>query len=415
MKQLFIPKTIRVGYQRRGDTYTKKLAYVIYFDSKGVLRKENSWTTWCDLPESPNSNRYWDGSSWADNVGGGIPSNDFENVPTEGFVLNKKVGGHSSGWNHRNTYTRVFDPRGFEFEISVENLLFILAEGDCTRGKGLEGKFVYSWQGTELVLLPIHSNDYKNCTDYSDLQGKKISLRDIVAGRTYITKRQKEFVYIGRLEKYKLSGEPSKSHVFYDPEEDRFTSFKSGKDLAVCKTEECHPDLAELVERYDIANSNIEVVNIRLDDGSDVEEDNWSGSTKRLCEFEGEIYQYRVCEYKYKWCRIEEEEFDPKKHLVKLHTKYFVDQGEFTEHSCDIIVWSPQFEKPPKEKNPRYNPNSSYAYERNEYLDERYDHAQSVKEYGTVSLGDRKIVITTKDGREFNTDTFNFKLRDLDA
>ena len=55
MNQLFIPGKIKVGYQNRDGTYTGKLAYVIYYDSKGKLRKEKSWTTWCDLPESPNS------------------------------------------------------------------------------------------------------------------------------------------------------------------------------------------------------------------------------------------------------------------------------------------------------------------------------------------------------------------------
>ena len=44
--QLFIPDKIKVGYNEREDTYTKKLAYVIYYDQKGVLRKETSWKNW---------------------------------------------------------------------------------------------------------------------------------------------------------------------------------------------------------------------------------------------------------------------------------------------------------------------------------------------------------------------------------
>ena len=40
---IFIPKTINVGYQNRSGTYTGKLAYVIYYDEKGKLRKEASW------------------------------------------------------------------------------------------------------------------------------------------------------------------------------------------------------------------------------------------------------------------------------------------------------------------------------------------------------------------------------------
>jgi hypothetical protein len=36
----------------------------------------------------------------------GIIPQEYDNVPTEGFVLNKKKGGGSSGWNHRSTYCK---------------------------------------------------------------------------------------------------------------------------------------------------------------------------------------------------------------------------------------------------------------------------------------------------------------------
>lgn len=38
---IFVPKRINVGFQERSSTYTGKLAYVIYYDEKGTLRKEN--------------------------------------------------------------------------------------------------------------------------------------------------------------------------------------------------------------------------------------------------------------------------------------------------------------------------------------------------------------------------------------
>jgi hypothetical protein len=34
--------------------------------------------------------------------------------------------------------------RGFEFEISIPNLLYILQECTSTKGKGLDGEFVYA-------------------------------------------------------------------------------------------------------------------------------------------------------------------------------------------------------------------------------------------------------------------------------
>jgi len=46
--QLFIPTKIKVGYQEREDTYSDLLCYVIYYDEKGKLRKEQSWRSWID-------------------------------------------------------------------------------------------------------------------------------------------------------------------------------------------------------------------------------------------------------------------------------------------------------------------------------------------------------------------------------
>lgn len=37
---LYIPQKIHVGFQKRDDTFTGKLAYVIYEDENGMLRKK---------------------------------------------------------------------------------------------------------------------------------------------------------------------------------------------------------------------------------------------------------------------------------------------------------------------------------------------------------------------------------------
>ena len=66
----FIPEKIKVGYNSRNDTYTKKLAYIIYYDNKGVLRKEKSWNSWRNID---------------------LGDDEFKNEPIEGFILNKHV------------------------------------------------------------------------------------------------------------------------------------------------------------------------------------------------------------------------------------------------------------------------------------------------------------------------------------
>lgn len=181
---LFIPRKIKVGFQNRPDTYTGRLAYVIYYDNKEKLRKEASWQSWRSKDVEPE---------------------DYDNTPMEGFVLNKKVGGYSNGWgDFRQAYVRVYDPRGFEFEITVPNLLFILEHSSSIKGKGLEGEFVYAWDGTELILLPASSPDYAELTKLNDQRFKNetVKAKDLQIGATYLHNSNVEWVYMGRFDYY---------------------------------------------------------------------------------------------------------------------------------------------------------------------------------------------------------------------
>lgn len=203
---LYIPKKINVGFQNRKDTYTNKLAYVIYWDDKGVLRKEASWSSWRDKK---------------------IENEEFENSPTSGFVLNKKAGGYSSGWNRRQTYIRVYDPRGFEFEITPDNLLFILENTSSIKGKGLEGEFVYSWSGSDLVLLPTECVDYKESLEYTKGIANPIKAKDLKEGYAYTNKKGVELVYLGKHYSYEHNWRSYgsvkskvKVHFFYNASSD---------------------------------------------------------------------------------------------------------------------------------------------------------------------------------------------------
>jgi len=196
-----IPGKINVGFQKRGGTYTGKLAYVVYTDDKGVLRKETSWNGWRDQKIAPE---------------------EFENVPTEGFVLNKKVG--ETRWSHdpRKAWVRVYDPRDFEFEIDVSNLLLILQECTSVKGKGLEGEFVYAWSGAKLLLLPVDSQEYKESVAYKQACKQKITKKDIKEGFSYLNKDGDEVMYLGRLPHWrfhwgddgKIEFKCQKKHIF---------------------------------------------------------------------------------------------------------------------------------------------------------------------------------------------------------
>ncbi len=207
--KLYIPNKIKVGFNLREDTYTKKLGYVIYHDGK-VWRKETSWESW----RQKEGDLIYDGFNKKVKLGSEINPIEFDNVPTEGFVLNKKAGGTSWGWNPRATYCRVFDPRGFEFEISIPNLLFILQECNAMKGKGLEGEFVYAWDGKDLVLLPVNCEEYRASTNFTKLQSGKVSTKDLVEGCIYKDKQLNDYVYLGKFNWFD-GHSVNKNYVFY--------------------------------------------------------------------------------------------------------------------------------------------------------------------------------------------------------
>lgn len=247
---IFIPQKIKVGFQKRSDTYTGKLAYVIYTDNKGKLRKEASWSSWRSKDIEPE---------------------DYENVPIEGFVLNKKAGDYSSGWNHRQAYTRVYDPRGFEFEITIENLLYILENANSIKGKGLEGEFIYGWDGKGLILIPTESPDYKEIQQFNEIihSNNHIKAKDLKLGATYKTKQNEEWIYMGRFDYWKYNWRNSsreyenKGKYYFFAYKSKygddyyFTTIKSlGEKIINVLSEDCCENYTELFDLLESQSSH---------------------------------------------------------------------------------------------------------------------------------------------------------------
>lgn len=183
---LYIPKQLKVGFQKREDCFTKCLAYLIYRDDTGKLRKETSWESWRDKTIAPL---------------------DLSNDPITDLTINKDIKRYN--WSHfssNRTMIRVHDPRGFEFEITTENLIGVLMNTDCLK-RGLQGSFVYAWAGKELVLLPTNCEEYINATKYTSLQAKKVKSKELVPGASYITKKQETVVYLGKFDWWKLKSD----------------------------------------------------------------------------------------------------------------------------------------------------------------------------------------------------------------
>lgn len=238
---LYTPKTLLVGFQERGDTFTGKLAYVIYKDHNGKIRKEASWNGWRDHK---------------------IETLEIENVPTPNFTLNKGVQRSSEWFGTGRSMVRVWDPRDFEFEITVDNLLNVLMHADVSK-RDITEPCVYAWQGTNLVLLPTNSVEYQESLAHTQKQGVKTSAKDLVAGYTYSVKRESttRVVYLGRFDRYEVDRDytsgtqwtrhkPKKYHVFIDEKTKEVFARDPSALIAACVSDEMHPEYASLMDYY---------------------------------------------------------------------------------------------------------------------------------------------------------------------
>lgn len=241
MANLFIPTKIRVGFQKRSDTFTGKLAYVIYYDEKGKIRKETSWEGWRDKK---------------------ITALELDNIPRSGYLFNKGVQRDGYYWGGGRSTIRVYDPRDFEFEITVDNLIGILMHSDVSKRDIVE-ECVFAWEGKELVLLPVNSAEYQASVKYTQKLAEKVSARDLVKGYTYNQKRSEDvLIYIGYFDWYdwgyvskhtrwshKVHSCSGKKHVFYNEKTKQFV-VPGIATLSSVNSEEVVENYASLVDKF---------------------------------------------------------------------------------------------------------------------------------------------------------------------
>lgn len=268
-KNLFIAPKLKIGYQNRSGTYDGKLSYIIYFDEKGKLRKEASWKTWCE--ES-------------------LGSHEFENVPTKGLMLNKQIVRDAYSFGHYangRTMARIYDPRGFEFEITIENFFGICSTHDLIKGE-IVGEFVYAWDGTELVLLPVNSQQYKEAIIFTENKNVKMKSADLEVGYKYLTKLNKEVTYIG---KYTMNGaiklKYANDAVYINKGDKIKDIFYDGYDFVniptanICEKLDENDNIENLINRYLSSKKGLNFKNLKF---IDLKED--SKLSKRLLAFE---------------------------------------------------------------------------------------------------------------------------------
>lgn len=124
-----------------------------------------------------------------------IAAATYENKPLTGFKLGREIRRHSS-WGQGNVKWRIEDPRGFELEISSPNFASIILCTTLEKGEILE-ECVWARQGSENVLLPVSSDEYKQAQVNTTRNAKKVSLKDLEPGHYVVMQNGEEGIYLG--------------------------------------------------------------------------------------------------------------------------------------------------------------------------------------------------------------------------
>lgn len=169
-----LPKKIKVGFQSRNQSLDGNLSFVTYINDKNEIAQQKSWNDWRDENIAPL---------------------ELDNVPMKGYIFDKSIK-RTGGFSSNNSYLRVYDPRGFEFEIKIENVSLIIQNCKIDKGE-IKEKCILGWDSRTVYLIPETCDLYKTAILENAEENKNVTDENLVVGNIYKSTRGK-FVYVGK-------------------------------------------------------------------------------------------------------------------------------------------------------------------------------------------------------------------------
>lgn len=120
---------------------------------------------------------------------------NLDNPPLSGFTFVDVI----SRCRTKNKLMRVFDPRGFIVEVSIDILLEIMQSATIKNGV-IQEKCFWARKGAENILIPENTllhEQYLSETVYA--KAANISTKNLKVGGLYINKDGKKYFYLGKL------------------------------------------------------------------------------------------------------------------------------------------------------------------------------------------------------------------------
>lgn len=120
----------------------------------------------------------------------------IENKPMIGFRVSR--GLRRLGWSHHATSVRIEDPRGFEVDISVSNMMMLTDNNLLENGEILR-ECVWGRDGGMNVLLPVNSQPYLQATENTERMASHVNSRTVQLGDAVLLKNGLKGRYMGSM------------------------------------------------------------------------------------------------------------------------------------------------------------------------------------------------------------------------
>lgn len=196
----------------------------------------------------------------------------LDNAPISGFKVSRAQ--RNAGWKNIITSIRMEDPRGFEVDITMTNLVMLTDCAVIQNGEILQ-ECVWARDGSFNVLLPVNSAPYLEAKENTRRANSKVSTRTLNIGDTIQTDKAVIGVYMGYLHAltvsdrnashsitdWQLKVEEKKNHILKITDEDGSVTYQAISSLKV--SDIMSPATSKLTIRdseLEIANSNAKCI-----------------------------------------------------------------------------------------------------------------------------------------------------------
>jgi hypothetical protein len=178
-----IPEQVYVGFQGRRTQDEVPLGFMTPYndDEAGQKRRDTV-------------------DNWARGYGSTKTFNSviLDNKPMIGFKIGRAIR-RSGGWNGSGaSYVRIEDPRGFELEITIENLVMCMNENLLDDGE-IIAECVWGRDGNRNILLPTNSEPYKNSVVLRTKVAAVIPLKEVTIGDEVELVTGERGIYLGNM------------------------------------------------------------------------------------------------------------------------------------------------------------------------------------------------------------------------